>query len=265
MKNFNTGCALVCILSPSATCNPGNGCCRGPCSMWQPVLPGLPPAPGCCFTLCCRHLDRNGDGYLSVQEMEELLLELGIGGEDAQRAATGLLRAAGSGEGQGVSVASFLQFYRQVGGTPSCCIAGHVLAADSSVASCCRSHHEVGGKHSCRGTLLCIAGSMEGRGVPWSCPCSGQRFAFLKGGTPVRLNSTDRGGGFCHFSSHCLENNRVFEVQGEDGRSPGGLAAGPAGWAPMSWLVTACAHAAATRCTDSAKLHGKRRAGSCLH
>ena len=93
----------------------------------------LPPALYCSsFTLCCRHLDRNGDGNLSVQEMEELLLELGIGDEDAQRAATGLLRAAGSGEGQGVSVANFLQFYRQVGGTPSCCTAGHVLQAAGS-------------------------------------------------------------------------------------------------------------------------------------
>ena len=147
--------------------------------MWQAVLLGLSPAPTCCFTLCCRHLDRNGDGYLSVQEMEELLLELGISDEDAQRAATGLLRAAGSGEGQGVSVASFLQFHRQVGGTPSCCTAGHVLPA----ADCngCRQHHQVGGKHSGCGTLLYIASSMQGRGMP-ICPCNGQRFAFVEEG-----------------------------------------------------------------------------------
>lgn len=132
----HAGCAPVCSLSPIAACIPGKGCwacCRGPLLHVASCATSLPPAPCCyCFTLCCRHLDRNGDGYLSVQEMEELLLELGIGGEDAQRAATGLLRAAGSGEGQGVSVASFLQFYRQVGGTPSCCTAGHVLSAADS-------------------------------------------------------------------------------------------------------------------------------------
>ena len=98
--------------------------------------------------------------------MEELLLELGIGDEDAQRAATGLLRAAGSGEGQGVSVASFLQFYRQVGGwNPKLllcwpCPAGSrqqwwPAAAGSTI--------RLVGSTAAAG--LCLGGSMEGRGV----------------------------------------------------------------------------------------------------
>lgn len=66
----------------------------------------------------CRHLDSDGDGCLSVDELKQALGDLGFG-QRAQAAAEDMVReAAGQGVGS-VILADFLQFVRRVWHLPA--------------------------------------------------------------------------------------------------------------------------------------------------
>ena len=77
--------------------------------------------------LHCRHLDLDGDGYISVDEVEALLAELGVP-KSASEQASGVesqssIPLTSSGVSRGatnkITFAQFLQLHRQVYITPA--------------------------------------------------------------------------------------------------------------------------------------------------
>lgn len=65
------------------------------------------------LVLCCRHLDSDADGCLSVSELKQALGDLGFG-QRAQAAAEDMVREAAGQGGGSVILADFLQFVRRV-------------------------------------------------------------------------------------------------------------------------------------------------------
>lgn len=85
-----------------------------------------PCALPCSCRCCCRHLDQDGDGRLSLEELQQLVAELGMEGQGGLDAAeVGDVMAAvvaGSTSHEGITFETFAEFHRKVRGWRRWCV-----------------------------------------------------------------------------------------------------------------------------------------------
>lgn len=84
-----------------------------PCSCCQLVIVWLQDPRLLCRVPVTRHLDRDGNGSISVEEVRQLLGELGVAGEAADGAHQLIQSAAADGAAD-VTFAQFLDFHKKV-------------------------------------------------------------------------------------------------------------------------------------------------------